>query len=104
MGEGLTESDDLFISLEWSADPRRPRHRGMSVQHRLDFRRVDIEPKADDELLRAPDDEEVAVLEAREVAGVDPSFRIDRVGGFLGGLVIALHDVWPARPQLTPFA
>src|SRR6202011_4479717 len=59
----------------------------MSIQHRLDFARVDIEPKADDQLLLTTDYEETPIFEPSAVARVEPSFPIDSGGCFLGGAI-----------------
>ena len=59
-------------------------HRGVLVEDLLDLARVDVVAAADDELLLAVDDEEVAVLvDAADVAGAEPAVGVDRLGGRL---------------------
>ena len=50
--------------------------------------------------LRSVIDEE-AVVELADVAGVEPAVRVDRLGGRLGLVVVALHDVRAARQDLA---
>src|SRR5579863_5959983 len=73
----------------------------MGIQNGFDFRGVDVEAESDDEILRTPDDEEIAVLEAGEITGVKPSFGIDRGRGFFRRAIIAFHDVGPTHPQFA---
>jgi hypothetical protein len=48
----------------------------MRVQHGLDFRRVDILSKANDQFLGSAYDKQIAVLQSGKFAGVEPSIRI----------------------------
>ena len=58
--------------------------RGVVVERLLDLPRVDVVAAADDHVLHAVDDEEVAVLVAvAEVAGVEPAAP-HGLGGGLG--------------------
>jgi len=71
---------DNFLTAFCPAD-RTPNDRGtddcgMRVQHRLDFRRVYILPKANDQFLGSAYDKQIAVLQSGKVAGVEPSIRI----------------------------
>src|ERR1700691_4868483 len=76
----------------------------MGIQNGLNFSRVDVETKADDEILGASDNEEKPILKAGKIAGVKPAFGIDCGGGFLGRAIVAFHDVRPTHPQFTHFS
>ena len=59
---------------------------GVLVEHLLDLARVDVEAAADDHLLLAVDDEEIAVVvDPGQIAGVKPPVGIDRLCGRLVG-------------------
>src|SRR4051794_979105 len=61
-----------------------------------------VAPAADDDLLLAVDDEEVAVLvDARDVARAEPAVGVDRFGRGLRAAPVALHDVVPADQHLA---
>jgi hypothetical protein len=58
----------------------------MGADHGLDLLRIDVEARADDELLGPADDEQGPVgLDAREIARVEPALRRENAGGL--GLV-----------------
>src|ERR1044072_4366650 len=62
------------------------------VENLLDLTRVDVVAAADDQVLLAVDDVEVAVLvDAGHVAGVEPA-AAHRLLGRAGGRPVALHD------------
>jgi len=77
----LHEGYDLFIAVDGTADHGRLNHVLVRIEHGLDFRRIDVETRADDHFLGAADDIEAIAVEAREVAGIEPALRIDRFGG-----------------------
>ena len=59
-------------------DGRRQRDGRMSPQRVLDDLRVDIVPAANDQLLLAPREPEVALrIPPAEVAGIEPAFAVD---------------------------
>ena len=63
------------------------------VEHLLDLAGIDVVAAADDQVLLAIDDEEVAVLvDLREVTGVEPA-AAHRLGRRVGTLPVALHHV-----------
>src|SRR5205823_1425066 len=60
----------------------------------FDLAGVDVVAAGDDQLAGAPGDGEVAVGAApAEVAGVEPAISVERLGGRLGELPVALEDV-----------
>src|SRR3954447_5801116 len=74
-------------------------------QELLDLARVDVLAAADDHVLDAPDDLQVAlVVHLREVAGVHPARAVDRVGGLLGLFPVSEHDAVAARAELARLA
>src|SRR5450755_98067 len=95
-GQQLNESQDLFVSWYRSADHRGSHHRWMGIQDRLDIDRIDVKAGTHDKFLGASDDVEIAVLEASQVARVEPSLAVDRRRGFFRRPIVALHDVWSA--------
>ena len=96
-------SDDLAEDVVGSADDgawSTPR----GVEGRLDLLRVDVLAAADDHVLDAVDDPQVAVLvEDADVAGVQPAVG-DRLDGVGGPVEIAAHDVGAADDHLAPLA
>ena len=76
----------------------------VAQQHRLDLERVDVLAARDDHVLGAVDHGEVAVLVGGDdVAGAVPA--VDQgLGGRVGALPVAEHDVRPADPQLAGLA
>jgi hypothetical protein len=79
------EGEDLLAQLRVGpADDGGLGDGGVLVQHLLDLARVDVVAAADDEVLLAVDDEQVAVLVGvAEVAGVEPAV-LERLGRRLG--------------------
>jgi hypothetical protein len=76
----------------------------MLVEHLLDLARVDVEAAAQDHLLLAVDDEEVAVLvDPRHVARVEPAV-LDRLGGRIVLAPVALHHVRALDGDLADLA
>ena len=84
------------------ADDRRLAHAGMLVEHLLDLARVDVVAAADDHVLLAVDDVEVAVVvDAPDVAGAEPAVGVDRGRRRVGTAPVALHHVVPADGDLA---
>src|ERR1022692_2891465 len=78
--------------------------RRVLVQDLLDLARVDVVAAANDQLLLAVHDEEVAVLvHPGEVTRAEPAVR-DRLGRRLGLPPVALHHVVPADRDLADLA
>ena len=74
----------------------------MAVQDVLDLARVHVAPVADDQVLRAADDAERAVLvHAREVAGAQPAVVREHGARLVGPVPVALHHVVPADRDLA---
>ena len=83
------------------ADHRGLGHRGVGEEHLLDLAGVHVEAAADDHVLLAIDDEEVAVgVAVAEVAGVEPP-ALHGLGGRVGAAVVALHHVVATDHDLT---
>src|SRR5258705_5774516 len=76
----------------------------MAVEHRLDFGRIDVKAEPDNQFLRTTDDEEVTVFEAREVACIEPSLRVNGLGGLVGCAIVTFHNARAVNPQFTGFA
>src|SRR5467141_4304386 len=74
------------------------------IQHCFDFRRIDVESRADDHFLGAADDIEIIAVKAREIAGIEPALAIDDPGRQIRRTIITAHDVAPADVKLTDFA
>src|SRR5580692_10826924 len=75
----------------------------MTVQHCLNFGRVDIESMADDQVFRSSDDEKISIIQPSQITGIEPSFGINSSGCLLGSAIVALHDVRSPHPQLARF-
>ena len=74
---------------------------GCGDERVLDLDRVDVLPAAVDHVLLAVDDvEQSVVVDARQIASVQPAFD-ERLGRGLGLVPVALHDVGAAHQQLT---
>ena len=93
---------DLFAERRVrDADDRAVRDVGVLEDRRLDLDRVDVLAAADDHVLRAVDDVDEAVLvDARDVAGVQPALG-EGLGRLLGPVPVPAHDVGPLYPQLA---
>src|ERR1035437_5734072 len=79
-------------------------HLGMHVDDLLDLARVDVEAAADDQLLLAIDDEEEAfVVDVADVTAVEPAV-LDRLGGGLRLVPVAVHDVVALDHDLAALA
>src|ERR1700709_525228 len=86
------------------ADHRRFADPRVLVEHLLDLARVDVVAAADDQVLLAIYDVEVALLVAlRHVPRVEPA-AAHRLRGGVGALPVALHDVVAADHDLADFA
>src|SRR3954462_13629221 len=97
-------ADLLAHRLVGHADHRGLEHALVLVEDLLDLARVDVVAAADDQLLLAVDDEEVAVLvDLAHVAGVEPAVD-DPLVGFLGLVPVALHDVVALDGDLADLA
>ena len=84
------------------ADDRGLLHRRVAQQHRLDFDRRDVLAAADDHVLEAVANLDVAVgMDDRGVAGVEPAVAHHRRGG-LGIVVVAVHHDVAARRRSRP--
>src|SRR5690606_26035051 len=78
--------------------------RVMGHQRLLDGARIDIEARADDEVLDAIDEEDIAVrVHVADIAGAQPALHEGLLVG-LGILVIAGHDLRTLDLQLAIFA
>ena len=76
----------------------------MCDQSLFDLARIDLEAGDDDHLLLAIDDREVPVIvEARDVARVEPAIA-QRQGGLVRPLVVTVHELRPAQDQLAGLA
>src|SRR5882757_9955611 len=100
----LHEDYDLFIAVDGTADHGRLNDVLVRIEHGLDFRRIDVETRADDHFLGAADDIKAIAVEPREVAGIEPALRIDRFGGEIGGAVVTTHHVAAAHVKFADLA
>src|SRR5207249_3748771 len=98
----LDEAADFLVTFDRTADDRALRDAGKGADRGLDFGRVHIESAANDHLLDAPDDREVALrAELTDVAGVQPAFGIDRRARLRRVAEIALHDIRAPEANLA---
>src|SRR5215831_14679646 len=100
----LHERDDFLVAREGAPDYCRLNNRRMLVQYRFDLGRIDIEARADDQLLGAADDVKNVVFEPREIAGIEPAISVDHRCGLLEVSVIAAHDIGTADVQFADLA
>src|SRR5918998_5551948 len=78
---------------------------GVAVEELLDLAGIDVLAAPDDHVLDPPDDPDVPVLvHRRQVAGVHPARRVDRLRGPLGLVPVARHHQIAARAELTGLA
>src|ERR671933_1891858 len=101
------ERDDLLAPLlRRHARDGDLRDRRVVLDRRLDLAWVDVEPAADDELLRAPGDLEAAVLvvDPPEVAGPEPAVVGQRLRRRVGPVPVAGEDLRPADEDLAVLA
>src|ERR1035437_9885269 len=74
----------------------------MIEQFFFDLRRIDVDAAADDHVFGAARDvEEPIFVATRQVAGVEPTCRVERFGGGAGIVPVAQADVWPAQAQFS---
>ena len=74
---------------------------GQPVDDALDLLGVDVLASADDHVLGSVDEHQVSVLvEAADVAGVQPAVD-EGLGGLLGSVQVAAHDVRPRDEYLA---
>ena len=84
---------------------RSLQHRRMGFENFVDLLGRDIHPAFDNQLLRAADDEEIAVLiPVGEITGMQPAFGIQRQRRSRFILVIALHHPVAAQQYLARLA
>src|SRR5581483_3347193 len=77
----------------------------MTVKEFLDLPRVDVLASANDHFLESAGDMKISVRpHHRQIARVQPTFRIDHGGRAIGILVVAFHNQIAARAQLTAFS
>src|SRR4051794_18723972 len=98
------EGDDLLApALRRHAGHRDLGDGRMVLERRLDLARIDVEPAADDELLRAPGDLEAAVpvVDPAEVAGAKPAVAGQRLGRRVGAVPVAVEDPRAAHEDLA---
>src|SRR4029453_15910993 len=97
---------DLLAELGMGdPDDRALAHRRVLVEHLLELPRVDVVAAANDQLLLAVDDEEVAVLvDAPDVAGPKPAIGGQDLSGGLRSAPVARHHVVAADGDLADLA
>src|SRR3954454_6467108 len=104
---GNDEPDDLLTpALGSHAGDRDLGDGRMVLERRLDLAGIDVEPTADDELLRAPGDLEAAVpvVDPAEVAGAKPAVAGQRLGRRVGAVPVAVEDLRAAHEDLAVLA
>src|SRR5262249_35092612 len=78
------------------ADHRAFNDAGQGVDRGFDLAWIDVEAAADNEVLGAPDDVEIAVrIDPAEIAGDKISIVAEFLRGFFGALPIARKDIRP---------
>jgi hypothetical protein len=83
-------ADPLAESRIGDADRRRLQHLRVLIQHLFDLARIDVGTAADDQLLLAVDDLQIAVtVEHADIAGGEPAVGAEAAGIDLGVLVVA---------------
>ncbi|MNI25241.1 hypothetical protein D3C73_788820 [compost metagenome] len=96
---GTTDLAHAFIG---DADHRHLGNRRMPDQRRFDFRRVAVETADDVHVLQAVGNDQVArLVQAPDIARVQPAFGVDGFAGRFGVLEIALHDVKATQADLA---
>src|SRR6056297_3912018 len=99
---GLDQFAGFFILNTYSADFQ---HLGVSGDDVLDLVGVDVESRNQDHVLLAVDDEKVSFLVAAgHVAGLQPAFAVEDLGGLIGAVPVTLHDLRTADAQLAGLA
>src|SRR5215207_7948904 len=84
-----------------ASDHRRAGHPRDAEQDLLELAREDVVALVEQHVLGAVDDREVAVLvEDSDVAGVEPAAGVDRLGGRVGAVGVAAHDLRTADADL----
>jgi hypothetical protein len=97
-----TGEDLLAVPLVRYADHLHIGDLGVGVEELLDLARVDVLPASDDHVLDAADDLDVAVLaHHRQVAGVHPAPRVDRLRRLLRFVPVAEHHAVAAGAQFA---
>src|SRR5215217_2117528 len=92
----------LAVLLVGDAVDLDVRDTGMCVETLLDLARVDVLAAADNHVVRPAGYREVTVLvHGRQISGVQPSILVYNLGGFIGHLVVALHNVVAAGAEVT---
>src|SRR5438067_1535733 len=99
----LHPGHDFFaVALAGHADDLDIAHVGVGVQEFLDLARIDVLAAADNHVLDAPDDVDVAlVVHGRQVTGVHPARGVDGLTGRFGIVPVTEHDAVAARAQLA---
>ncbi len=94
--------DDLLAPVGVSAaDHRRLRHVRMQQQRLLHFARIDVRSAADDEVLRAVDERQIAAgVQPADIAGVQKAMR-ERARRRLGIPPVAPHHRRPAHQDFA---
>ena len=94
----------LAAILVGDADDRHFLHGGVLVNRLLDPARIDVEARAEDEILDAVDDiGEAVAIHVGDVAGAEKFAHKGR-RGFLGLLPISFHDLRARDANLALFA
>src|SRR5258708_2520518 len=108
-GRGAPAQDDkrdhlLAVPRVGPADDGGLGHCWVLEQHLFDIAGVHVQPAADDHVLLAVDDIEVAVgVHAADVAGVQPAVA-NRLGGDVRHPVVALHDIGATNADFAELA
>src|SRR5258708_765010 len=96
--------DLLSVALVRHTDDGGQAHRRVSHEHLLDFAWVDVEASANNHILHAVDDIEIAIfIPSSDVARVEPAMA-HGFGGCIGALFVALPHVVPPDWDLPYFS
>ena len=95
---------DLLVGVDGAADHGRLHDRRVRIQDRFDLGRIDVEARADDQLLGAADDEQASPSKrARSPVLNQPSLSIAAAVA-IRRAVVAAHHVGAAHMQLADLA
>jgi hypothetical protein len=100
----LYEGYDFLAALRSfnrASNDCRTHYRGVGVQYGLNFGRVDILSKPNDQFFGSAHDEKISVFEAGKITSVEPTVWIDRRGRSFRGAIVTFLWRWGRVPNLN---